>query len=894
MEIREKFLNYFKNKGHLVLPSANLIPEDDPSVLLTTAGMQPFKPYYLGVKKPPSARIATVQKCFRTSDIESVGYTQRHLTFFEMLGNFSFGDYFKKEAIEFSLDFVLNELGLDIENLRVAVFRGEGKLPRDEEAINYWKKSGIPENRIYEFGKSENFWGPAGETGPCGPCTEIYYDFGPGHGCGSDDCNPECECGRFLEIWNLVFTQYNFNGTDYIELPSKNIDTGMGLERTAAVLEGTPSVFKTFLFKEIVDTIKQLAPRDSSPVGQDQYIRAVRIIADHSRAIYFLISDGVIPSNEGRGYILRRIIRRATRFGRLLGIGHPFLNDLGKKVINNYSKAYPQLRDGADFAFKIVDDEEKRFSKTLKEGSRVLSSSISKLKQKNQIDMDPRDAFRLYETFGFPIELTQEILKEKGLKLKLDKFNEYMQEHAEKSKEKDAFDKKIDKKIDLYRDLAKKYQIDFVGYQTLKSSTEVARILAYRKADQILPADTLTQNQKGEIVLKSTPFYAEKGGQSGDQGKIILNDSLFEVEDTQMPVEGIYVHKGKMVSGQIKIGDKVQAVVDFSSRRDISKNHTATHLLHWALKAVLGKEVNQSGSLVHSERMRFDYVSYQAPQKSELERVEHIVNQKIQNDDVVRIFETTKTYAQEIGAIALFDEKYGDFVRVIEINNYSRELCGGTHVRRTGEIGLFKIISETSIGANTRRIEAVTGMHAFNYLNVKAKLFEKVSSALGAEGSGSLEAIKELKEANEELSGQLKNIRIKAARDELVSKFNYDKNSGYLKLFYHDFSNSESGKGLNADSLAMLGDQVRDMYGQSMSFIVLGNVVKNKPVLILQATPDLVKKGIHCGKLAKEAGKILGGGGGGKPDFAQSGGSNPELVSRALESVINKVEELCA
>ncbi len=892
MEIREKFLNYFKSKGHLVLPSSNLIPDDDPSVLLTTAGMQPFKPYYLGIKKPPSTRIATVQKCFRTSDIESVGYTQRHLTFFEMLGNFSFGDYFKEEAIQFALDFLLNVLGLDIKNLQVAVFKGEGKLPRDQEAIDYWKQNGIPQNKIYEFGKSENFWGPAGETGPCGPCTEIYYDFGEKVGCRRADCSPECECGRFLEIWNLVFTQYNFDGTDYVELPSKNIDTGMGLERIEAVLGGDPSVFKTNLFGDIVSTIKELAPPKNSPVKATEYKRAIRIMADHARAIYFLITDGVIPSNEGRGYILRRIIRRATRFGRLVGIKHTFLNELGEKVIDNYFKAYPQLKEGKNFAFRIVGDEEKKFSKTLEEGSKALSSAITGLKQENNNYIDPKDAFRLYETYGFPVELTQEILKEHGLKLDMSGFNKYMQEHVRKSRKKSAFDKKIDKKIDVYRELAKKLNIDFVGYHNLEANTEVEQILGYGKAGGVSATDYLSENQEGEIILKSTPFYAEKGGQIGDQGSITLNGSIFNVTDTQMPVEGVTVHKGRMAAGQIKNGDKVRAIVDKEMRKNTSKNHTATHLLHWALKAVLGKEVNQQGSLVHSKRFRFDYISYEAPKMSDMERIENIVNQKIQNDDVVRVFETTKTYAQEIGALALFDEKYGDFVRVIEINNYSRELCGGTHIKRTGEIGLFKIISESSIGANTRRIEAVTGMHAFKYLNERLKKYGKIISELGTE-KDALENIRELKKTNQNLIEKLGNITIKEARDEILSKFNYDKNSNKLKIFYHDFSKSIHSSGLDAESLALLGDQIRDMYSQKLSFIALGNTINKKPLLVVQATPDLVKQNIHCGKIARDAGKILGGGGGGKPDFAQSGGSKPQFMSQALEMLKDKIEKLC-
>ncbi len=891
MDIRDKFLHYFKGAGHLILPSASLIPQDDPTVLLTTAGMQPFKPYYLGVKKPPAVRIATVQKCFRTSDIESVGYTPRHLTFFEMLGNFSFGDYFKKEAIHYALDFLLNVLGLDIERLHVAVFKGEGKLPRDQEALDYWKGEGIAQDKIYAFGKSENFWGPAGDTGPCGPCTEIHYDFGPEYGCGLPECNPECGCGRFMEIWNLVFTQYNFNGREYEELPSKNIDTGMGLERIEAVLNKHPSVFKTGLFANIRKKIDQLASAYPGDREDEAYKRALTIIADHTRAIYFLTTDGVIPSNEGRGYILRRIIRRATRFGRLLGIEHTFLNHLGQIVIHDYSQAYPQLKEKKDFAFKVIKDEEERFSTTLKEGNRVLRSALAKLKERNNQEMDPKDAFRLYETYGFPVELTQEIIKEQGFSLDMAKFDQYMAEHVRKSKGQSAFDKKIDKKIDLYRKLAKKFQIDFVGYQNLRSSSEIAQILKSPSAKEVLPAESLHENQTGEIILSSTPFYAEKGGQIGDRGKIMLNGSLFEVHDTQMPVEGIYIHKGKMVKGQLKVGDKVRAEVDAGSRKDISKNHTATHLLHWALKAVLGKEVNQSGSFVHNQRLRFDYVSYDAPKKKDMDQVEEIINRKIQNNDVVRIFETTKAYAQEIGALALFDEKYGDFVRVIEINNYSRELCGGTHIKRTGEIGLFKIISDSSIGANTRRIEAVTGMHAFHYLNHKVHMFEKVADTLG--GEDPLQAVQALKDANEKLARQLGNMSIKEARDELMSKFDYHEDDPKPKAFFFNFSNSGYKTNLDAQALALLGDQIKDVYNQKMVFMALGNTIKDKPVLVIQATPDLVKKGLHCGKLAKDAGKKLGGGGGGKPDFAQSGGSRPEAIDQALDMLNKTFEKLC-
>ncbi|MCG9478889.1 MAG: alanine--tRNA ligase [Actinomycetia bacterium] len=891
MDIREKFLKYFEDREHLILRSASLVPEDDPSVLLTTAGMQPFKPYYLGVKKPPKTRIATVQKCFRTSDIDSVGYTERHLTFFEMLGNFSFGDYFKKEAIHYALDFVVNHLGLDIENLWVAVFKGGAALPRDEEALRYWVDEGIPRERIVELGKSENFWGPAGETGPCGPCTEIYYDYGPDYGCKSKQCNPSCDCGRFLEIWNLVFTQYNFNGTDYVELPSKNIDTGMGLERIAAVLEGKSSVFDTKLFKKIITRTEELAEKGNHDLSEVEYKRAIRVIADHSRAIYFLISDGVIPANESRGYILRRIIRRAVRFGKLLGIKKHFLNQLGEILISEYGKSYPRLTEKKEFAFKMVNDEEERFSKTLKQGSKVLMSAIEALKSSKNDYINPRDAFRLYDTYGFPVELTREILQENNLRLDMDKFNHYLKQHVVRSKEKTTFDKKIDQKIDLYRELAKTHPVEFVGYQKLNFSTRIIQILRQQSGDKFMPVDELKPGQAGEVLLKATPFYAEKGGQIGDKGRIFAEGSMFEVKDTQVPVEGIYVHKGRVKEGTLTTGDEVEAEVDVSFRKDISKNHTATHLLHWALRTVLGQEVNQSGSYVDRDRFRFDFISYQTPKKEDLERIELLINAKIQNNDLVKVFETTQDYAREIGAIALFDEKYGDFVRVVEIDNYSRELCGGTHVRRTGELGLFKIISEGSIGANTRRIEAVTGFHALNLLNRKAELTLGISRTLGVEEAEIINELENLKNNYEQAKTQLETLNIRMARDQILSEFNYSPQDKKLKILYYNLSNSSNGPELDADSLAAVGDQIKDLYHQKSTAVILGNVFDKKPVLLIQATHDLVKGGLHCGKIARDAGKILGGGGGGKPDFAQSGGSKPEKLDEAINLAKTRIEE---
>ena len=896
MDIRKIFLDYFQKKGHLILPSAGLIPDNDPSVLLTTAGMQQFKPYYLGVKKPPKNRISTVQKCFRTSDIDSVGYTERHLTFFEMMGNFSFGDYFKEEAIKYSLDFILNILKLPEEKLWVGVFKGEDKLPEDNESIKFWHNSGIAYKKIYKFGKDENFWGPAGETGPCGPCSEIYYDFGKEYGCGKDSCGPGCECGRFLEIWNLVFTEYNFDGTKYTKLPGKNIDTGMGLERITAALEGTPSVFKTSLFKEILEKIEEISGKRLTDKNDSQYNpdfnRSIRVVVDHSRAIYFLISDGVMPSNEGRGYILRRIIRRAIRFGRLLGIDDFFLNDIGKTVIDKYSDVYPELLNKKDFSLKLVRDEEKRFSKTLKEGMKVLVQEIKELKVSGKEYINSKDSFRLYDTFGFPVELTMEILGENNLKLDLNKFNDFLKIHSEKSRKKASFDKKIDRGIYLSKKIIKKNEVEFVGYQENRLRSKVISIIEITRDGKKEFVSSLSEGKTGEVILKATPFYGEKGGQIGDKGIIKTNEGIFIVEDCKIPIEGIIAHIGRVDKGKLTVGDEVDAEIDIKFRKNVSKNHTATHLLHWALRNIIGKKAVQAGSFVGKDRFRFDYTIYSTPSIKKLDRVEEIVNEKIQNNDIVRCFETTKEYADEIGTISLFDQKYGKFVRVVEIDDYSRELCGGTHVNRTGEIGLLKIISEYSIGANLRRIEAVTGMHAYSYLSGREKILKEVSGYLEADEDKLKDAVSEIKNNLKEVQEKLRLFQIRAAKKEILDKFKSKSGINDIKIIDFDFSKADYNFNLDIKSLGIIGDEIRNFFKDKNTFIVFGDVTGEKPVLLLQATEDLTRKGIDCGKLAKEAGEKIKGGGGGKIDFAQAGGSDVKSVSSAISFVKNKVFEI--
>ena len=896
MDIRKEFLNFFKKNDHLILPSSGLIPDNDPSVLLTTAGMQQFKPYYLGVKKPPYPRIATVQKCFRTSDIDRIGDSDRHLTFFEMLGNFAFADYFKKEAISMALDFVLNVLKIPENKLFFTVFGGYGDLPEDNEAKNYWISNGVKPERIFEFGMKDNFWGPAGDTGPCGPSTEIYYDFGEEYGCKSPSCNPNCDCGRFIEIWNLVFTQYNFDGKTYKDLPNKNIDTGMGLERIYAAITNSASVFKTPLFLNIFSKLKEISGKQLTLNNSDnkeyETNKALKILADHSRAIYFLISDGIIPSNEGRGYILRRIIRRAIRFAKVLGINDYFLNELGSVIIDDYGDAYPELKEKKDFSFKIVSDEEKKFSNTLKEGTKLLMTNIEDLKSKNEKFLNPADAFKLYDTYGFPVELTIEILKENNLDLDIDKFNLYFKKHIENSKEKTVFNKKIADNVDDYKEISKKVTSEFIGYETSEALSKILMILK-DKENKKVACNELLENEVGEIILNKTPFYGEKGGEIGDKGIISFeNGSIFVVEDTKIPVEGLIIHKGFVKKGKFEVNQNVVAKVDNLFRKAISKNHTATHLLHWALRSLYGKEVTQAGSLVTDSRLRFDYNFYIEPPEDMIYRLETLINKKIQENDLVKIFETTKEYAQEIGAIALFEEKYGKFVRVVEINDYSRELCGGLHVKRTGEIGLFKIISDYGIGSNLRRIEAVTGLSAFEYLNEKYNIVKELSENLGVNENLVTQHIYNLKNTIEDLNLKLDKLTLKLAKNEIIKNYDSLFKDEDIKIITFDLSKLDYYENLNQKNIGILSDEIKDYFKNNKVIIILANNINDKPVIIFNSSKDLLEKGINCSTLAKETGKIIQGGGGGKPDFAQSGGSNLNLINKALNFAQSKVKEI--
>jgi alanyl-tRNA synthetase len=896
MDIRKIFLDYFKEKGHLVMPSSGLIPKNDPTILLTTAGMQQFKPYYLGIEAPPAARIATVQKCFRTSDIDNVGYTGHHLTFFEMLGNFSFGDYFKRETIKFSIDFIKNVLNIPLEKLSTAVFKGEGQIPADEESINYWLDNGISPDRIYRFGKSENFWGPAGDTGPCGPCTEIFYDFGPDKGCGRKNCSPGCDCGRFLEIWNLVFTQYNFDGKNYAVLPKKNIDTGMGLERIMAVLEGKSSVFGTELFRPILDKIYEITGKKLKGSGfgngNKEVSRPIRIIADHLRAIYFLIADGVTPSNEGRGYILRRIIRRAVRFGRKIGIEDCFLNKIGNAVIESYSDYYPELAGKYPLACSIVLEEEERFTRTLMEGSSILDGMIEDIIDKKKKSLDPQKAFRLYETYGFPVELTAEILRENNILLDLKKVEDHFRKHAERSRKTAAFDKKIDKNLELYRHAGKKGKTDFIGYESESAKTTIECIIRLDADGTGKEVEMLSAGEKGEVILKSTVFYGEKGGQVGDEGIIKSEGGIFIVNNTHIPLEGVYVHRGYAGEGVVNSGEEVDIEISRKKRMDIKRNHTSTHLLHWALRTLFGEQVKQSGSFVSDKHFRFDYSIYNTPDDSDLLKIERMINEKIQMNDPVRCFETTMEYAVELGAIALFDEKYGKFVRVVEIDDYSRELCGGTHVRGTGEIGIFKIISDSSIGANLRRIEAVTGMHAYDAIKEKEKILTDISKEMEVGENNLLKSLIQLKDEDKKRKEDLEELRIKTAVNEIIGRIKEKQVTEDQNIIAFSLTGSDLSSDVPVNDMSRIADRIKDYFKNKKTFIAIGSISKGKPVIVLACTNDMVRSGVNCGKLAGEMGSIVKGGGGGRPEFARLGGSDKGSLPKAMDFAVKRVKDI--
>lgn len=830
------FLGFFEERGHKVFPSFSLIP-DDPTILLTIAGMVPFKPYFLGEKKPPVSRAATCQKCVRTNDIENVGYTARHHTFFEMLGNFSFGDYFKKEAIDWAWKFVTGVLGLPEEKLWVTIYKD------DDEAFDIWHRYiGLPEERIVRMGEEDNFW-KVGPVGPCGPCSEIIIDQGEEFGCGKDTCGVGCNCDRYLELWNLVFMQYNRREDGTLEpLPKKNIDTGMGLERLASVMQGVRNDFETDLLFPIIKKTESLCGiRYGSSVDND---RDMKIIADHVRALTFMISDGIMPSNEGRGYVLRRILRRAVVSGWRLGFEKPFLHELVSKVVEMMGEVYREVVENYRLTSEIILLEEERFRRTLSYGLNLFEEMVSKAKSSGSDILSGEDVFKLYDTYGFPYELTREMAYEHGLSVDENGFFKAMEEQKERARRS----VKRETIEETYRRIKDEVgETLFLGYDRLESQAKVLRVI---DSEKIL-----------EVILDRTPCYPEKGGQVGDKGRIYSSSFEGRVEDTYSPVEGLIVHKVFPVRGVVKEGDLVSVEVDPLLRRETAKHHTATHLLHQALCDVLGPHVKQSGSLVSPERLRFDFSHFSPLRPEELEKVERIVNEKIWEDLKVEVLKLDLEDAKKMGAKALFEGKYGEKVRVLKIGDYSLELCGGTHLERTGLIGIFRIVSETGIGANLRRIEAVCGKAAFEYI----KAFEDELRA----------KMYALERKEEELNKILREKRLEIGRlyvGGLSPKV--IKGVNVFSSFISDLDVSE---------LRILGDEIKSRFKSCV--VVLGSESEGKAVLIAMVTPDLVDLGWDASKIVKDIGALIGGGGGGKAGYAQAGGKDTEKLKEILANI---------
>jgi alanyl-tRNA synthetase len=869
-EIRRLFLDYFREKDHKIIKSSSLVP-DDPTLLLTGAGMVQFKPIFMAEKKVDYSRASTVQKCVRTTDIEKVGQTTRHLTFFEMLGNFSFGDYYKKEAISWAWDLVTNVLAVPKEKLSITIFE------KDDEAFEIWHKTlGIPSEKIYRLGEEDNFWS-AGPTGPCGPCSEIIYDMGAEYSCAKPDCNVGCDCDRYLEIWNLVFMQYDrLESGELKPLPNKNIDTGMGLERIAVVLQDATNVFETDL---LIPVVKRISALSKQAYGRNTKTdTSIKVIADHARAIAFLIGDGVLPSNEGRGYILRRLIRRAVRHGRLIGITEPFLTILNQVVAEIMSDAYPELAENIEFINKITAHEEERFLSTLKQGLAILNEMIVDAQKSGVKELSGRDAFRLYDTYGFPLELTEEIAAENGLSVSQKEFQELMEEQRERARAAWAAPRAVFA-AEIYSDVYNEYgRSGFIGYEEETCETIIKAIIKGR-----VVAPEARKGDKVEVVLAETPFYAEKGGQVGDTGKITTETGTIKVVDTQEPVAGLIIHIGEVEKGSIKVEQVAKAAIDKRRRLDIQRNHTATHLLQWALRLVLGEHVKQAGSLVAPDRLRFDFTHFAPMTSEEVRKTEALVNDKIFENHPVKAYVTSFDYAKEVGAIALFDQKYDEFVRLVEIGNFSKELCGGTHTGRTSEISLFKVVSEGSVAANTRRIEAVTARNALHYFYQEEDLIKQLAILTKAEPDQVYSRISALSETVKQQAEQIEKLSMRLAEVTIGELAKEAKQINATKVL---ISRVEA---VDMDRLRLYVDLAKEKLKSGI--IMLASVWQGRVMLVAGATADVVNLGFNASELLKKVAPLVSGGGGGRPDLAQAGGKQPENIDLALAAAWKNVEE---
>ncbi|MDR9459252.1 MAG: alanine--tRNA ligase [Dehalococcoidia bacterium] len=860
-EIREVFLLFFKEKEHRLIPSSSLIPKSDPTLLLTTAGMVQFKRYFTGEATPPHPRLVSCQKCFRTTDIDCVG-DAKHLTFFEMLGNFSVGDYFKREAIQWAWEFVTQRLGLSRQRLWVTIYLD------DDEAFDYWREVGLPEDRVIRFGDEENFWGPAGDTGPCGPCSEIHYDHGEGVGCGKPDCGPNCDCSRFSEIWNLVFTQYDQHSDgSRIPLPKPNIDTGMGLERTAAAMQGVTSVYDTDLFTPLIELVGDLTGKR---YGNDEATdRAMRVVAEHARAITFLIGDGVLPSNEGRGYVLRRVLRRAALFGRKLGLEEQFLGSLAETVIGTMSRVYPELKQGRKLIVSTVAAEEMRFDQTLTVGLNLLDGFVEETKSKGKDSISGVDIFKLYDTYGFPKELTAEIAAENGLLVDLEGFEAEME--RQRGRARAAQKVSLDTLL-VYSNPAQA-ECKFIDNK-LDQKTSIEWIESNGRSQF-----SVVEGQEVQIIIRETPFYGEMGGQVGDTGEIIGPHGRLAVVNSISPTPKVIIHHGKVVEGEISVGDTVKAHVDRERRQDIARNHTATHLLQAALREVLGGHVRQSGSLVDPDHLRFDFAHPSAVTKEELSQIQHIVNEKIRQNLKVTASNMPYQQALDRGALAFFEEQYGEEVRVLEIGKppISAELCGGTHVKATGEIGFLQIVDESSIGAGLRRIEAVTGRGAEALIDGQLSIIDEVAEDLKA---SPLEIKSRIAALHSEIDTERKRalaLERELSKNAVGSLLGDVVTINGIPLLTARVSAS------NMEALRQTGDMIKDSLESIV--VVLGAVYGDQANFVAMLTPDLVKKGLHAGEIVKQVAQVTGGRGGGRAEMGQGGGKDIKRLDNALSLV---------
>ena len=874
-ELRRMYLEFFESKGHLAMKSFSLVPHNDNSLLLINAGMAPLKPYFTGQEIPPRRRVTTCQKCVRTGDIENVGKTARHLTFFEMLGNFSFGDYFKHEAIAWSWEFLTKILGLEEDRLYPSIY-GE-----DDEAFDIWTKEvGVAPEKITRFyrdpetGECDNFWEHG--AGPCGPCSEIYYDRGEKFGCGKPDCKVGCDCDRFMEVWNNVFTQFNGDGHGgYEELENKNIDTGMGLERLAVVMQDVDSVFDIDTMKAIRDKVCELCGKTYQTDALDDV--SIRLITDHIRSSTFLISDGVMPSNEGRGYVLRRIIRRAARHGRMLGIEGTFLAKIAQVVIDESKDGYPELEEKKDFILKVLTQEEEKFAKTIDQGLNILSEMEEKMQSEGKKVLSGEDAFKLYDTYGFPIDLTEEILEEKGFSYDEAGFEACMEKQRQTARGARKETNYMGADANVYNDIDSPITTEFVGYDCLDSREKVAFLTTQ---DEVVEA--LSDGDKGSIIVAKTPFYATMGGQQGDKGIIKSATGTFVVEDTVKVVGNRVAHVGYVSEGMISSDDEVELHVDKVLRAKTCRNHSATHLLQKALREVLGTHVEQAGSYQDGERTRFDFSHFSAMTAEEIAKVEAIVNEKIAEAIPVETAVMSVDEAKKTGAMALFGEKYGEKVRVVSMGDFSKEFCGGTHVKNTGEISAFKIISESGVAAGVRRIEAITGDNVFAYY---AKLEDELNQAAKVVKSTPANLVDRLEHLMAELKAlqsENESLKSKAAKDALGDVMDQVAEVKGVKLL------ATSVDGVDMNGLRDLGDQLKEKLGDGV--VVIASSCDGKVNLIAMATDNAMAAGAHAGNLIKAIASKVGGGGGGRPNMAQAGGKNPAGIPDAIAEAKTALE----